>query len=43
MDTTTVSPLRRDGTARPKAADHDGAVFGGGATPEGKYFRRALR
>ena len=26
-DTTMVSPLRRDGTARPRAADHDGAVL----------------
>ena len=27
IDTTMVSPLRRDGTARPRAADHDGAVL----------------
>ena len=26
-DTTLVSPLRRDGSARPKAADHDGAAL----------------
>ena len=25
IDTTLVSPLRRDGSARPRAADHDGA------------------
>ena len=33
IDMTVVSPLRRDGTARPRAADHDGV--GGGATQEG--------
>ena len=27
IDTTMVSPLRRDGTARPRAANHDGAVL----------------
>ena len=27
IDTTMVSTLRRDGTARPRAADHDGAVL----------------
>ena len=27
IDTTMVSPLRRDGTTRPRAADHDGAVL----------------
>ena len=27
IDTTLVSPLRRDGSARPRAADHDGAAL----------------
>ena len=27
IDTTMVSPPRRDGTARPRAANHDGAVL----------------
>ena len=27
IDTTMASPLRRDGSARPRAADHDGAVL----------------
>ena len=27
IDTTMVSPLRRDGTARPRAANHDGAAL----------------
>ena len=27
IDTTMVSPLRRDGTARPRAANHNGAVL----------------
>ena len=43
IDTTMVSPLRRDETARPRAANHDGAVLGGGTSQEGSHLPRALR
>ena len=43
MDTTLVSPLRRDGTARARAANHDGAALERCSTQERGHLPRTFR
>ena len=42
IDTTMVSPLRRDGTARPRAANHDGAALEDARSRKGGHLPRTF-
>ena len=42
IDTTLVSPLCRDGSARPRAADHDGAALDDARRRKGAHFSRIV-